>query len=61
MTEGLKDSPVPWIRIRDLDPGSDPESRSAIRKTLICKTFWLCKKLKTLIIFVTNHLLLQNN
>ncbi len=32
MTEGLKDSPVPWIRVRDLDPGSDPESRSAIRK-----------------------------
>jgi hypothetical protein len=32
MTEGLKDSPVPWIRIRDLDLGSDPESRFAIRK-----------------------------
>ncbi len=28
MTEGLKDSPVPWIRIRDLDP----ESKFAIRK-----------------------------
>ncbi len=32
MTEAVKDSPVPWIRIPDLDPGSDPESRSAIRK-----------------------------